>query len=271
MQSEQIGNTDYRKMIPGLKYGTAHEMSDEQLKRLDRTHMLGNLCGALVHELGQPLAAILSNAQTARSILRKNSANLDSANLDEMRDIVDDIIADEKRAMALMHRLRDFFLQDRVQLETFDFNELINETIKIVRSSLVRHHVKLVHSLDPQLLPVHADRGLLQQVLLNLFFNAIEAMSGAAPYKRELTLRSENNKSNICLLVSDTGVGIPVDMLGRIFDPFFTTKDEGMGIGLSISASIAAEHGGNIKAFNNLSCGATFALTLPHSLPPLNS
>ena len=231
-----------------------------QLTFLARAATLGELSGALAHELNQPLTAILSNAQAARRFMAE-----DTSDLQEIRDILTDIIDDDKRAAGIIRRLRALFTGDGPKLEPFDLNRLISETLDLAHSYLITRNVKVMARLHPGLLWVQGDQVQLQQVLLNIILNACQAMSDNAPDKREMVLRTGVGMEGVVwATLSDTGSGIPANVLDRIFDSFCTTKLGGTGLGLSISHSIITQHGGSIEAMNNPDCGATFRITLPH-------
>jgi PAS domain S-box-containing protein len=230
-----------------------------QLTHLTRVALLGEFSGALAHELNQPLAAILSNAQAARRFLAA-----DLVDLQEIRDILEDIVDEDKRAGEVIRRLRALFMKDDPKLQPLDLNQLVNEALDLAHSDLITRKVKVAVRLCPDPGVVRGDKVQLQQVLLNLILNACEAMNGSAPNMRELTFHTEaGSDGNVWLAISDTGCGIPADAFARLFDSFFTTKVRGLGFGLSISRSIVTEHGGRIEATNNPNGGATFRITLP--------
>lgn len=230
-----------------------------QMTFLTRAAMLGELSGALAHELSEPLAAILSNVKAAQRIMAAEPVDLH-----EVKDILDDIRADDQRASELIHRLRALYTKSEPTRDVVDLNQLVGETLRLTYRHLAEHRVKITPRLQPELAPVCGDTIQLQQVLLNLILNACDAMRTVAPDKRAMTLCSGvDQPGSIFLSISDTGSGIPVDAIDRLFSPFFSTKAEGMGLGLSISHSIIMGHGGAIEAMNNPEGGATFILMLP--------
>ena len=232
-----------------------------ELAHLSRVTMLGELSGSMAHELNQPLTAILSNAQAAQRFLAD-----DHADLNEVRDILADIVAEDKRAGEVIRRLRLLLKKGEVQHQPLSVNEVILEVLKLVRSELVNQNFTVQTQLSPDLPIVHADGVQLQQVLLNLVMNACEAMAGAEIRTRELTLRTSRCLDGSAQVsVADCGPGIPPEELEQIFDSFYTTKPQGMGLGLAVCRSIITAHGGNLWATNNPARGATVHFTLPVS------
>ncbi len=233
-----------------------------EVTHLTRVASLGELSGALAHELNQPLTAILSNAQAAQRILARKVIDLP-----EVREILNDIVIDDNRASEVIRRLRVLFKKGEAQLQPTDINEVTMEVLGLAHSELVTHQVIGNYHLTPNLPPVQADRVQLQQVLLNLVVNACEAMGATDPTSRQLgvsTILRDNGIVNI--EVTDHGSGVPRDAMDRLFEPFYTTKENGLGLGLSISRSIVASHGGRLWARNNPDHGATFVVELPRTL-----
>ncbi len=241
---------------------TAEQEAREQrqeLAHLTRVAMLGELSGALAHELNQPLTAILSNAQAAQRMLSREPVDMT-----ELREILHDIAVDDRRAGQVIQRLRAMLKNDEPKLLPLDINELIKEVLSIIHSDLITRNIAVITELTPGLPPVYGDRVQLQQVLLNLIFNACEAMSGRPARECRLTLATvRDGTAAVRVSVVDRGTGIPPDQLERVFAPFFTTKEHGLGLGLPICRSIAVAHGGRLWASNNQDCGATFHLILP--------
>jgi C4-dicarboxylate-specific signal transduction histidine kinase len=230
-----------------------------ELAHLSRVTMLGELSGSLAHELNQPLTAILSNAQAAQRFLAH-----DNADLNEVRDILKDIVDEDKRAGEVIRRLRGLLKKDEVHHQPFDINEVVQEVLKLVRSDLVNQGVAVQADLAPALPEVNADRVQLQQVLLNLVMNACDAMAGGPAGDHKLIIRTELAAGEgIRVSVADCGVGLAPDNLEKAFEPFFTTKVQGMGLGLSVCRTIITAHGGKLWAVNNPGRGATFHFTLP--------
>jgi len=232
-----------------------------ELAHLSRVNMLGELAGSLAHELNQPLTAILSNAQAAQRFLAH-----DQADLNEVRDILTDIVSEDKRAGEVIRRLRLLLKKSDVHHQPLSVNQVVQEVLKLVRSDLVNQGVVVQTELAPDLPVSYSDRVQLQQVLINLVLNACDAMASGPAGGRKLIIRTALAKGEgICVSVADVGVGLAHDMLETIFEPFFTTKEHGMGLGLSVCRSIITAHGGKLWASNNPGRGATFHFTLPVS------
>jgi PAS domain S-box-containing protein len=232
-----------------------------ELAHLSRVNMLGELAGSLAHELNQPLTAILSNAQAAQRFLAH-----DQADLNEVRNILTDIVSEDKRAGEVIHRLRLLLKKGEIQNLPLDVNEVVQEVLKLVRSDLVNQGFSAQTELAPDLPVVHGDRVQLQQVLINLVLNACDAMAGGPAGRRKLHIRTALAEGEgVCVSVADRGIGLAPDKLETIFEPFFTTKAHGMGLGLSVCRSIITAHGGKLWATNNPERGATFHFTLPVS------
>jgi len=231
-----------------------------QLTHLTRVALLGQLSGALAHELNQPLTAILSNAQAAQHFLAA-----DRIDPDELREILADIVAADQRAGEVIRRLRALFKKGETQFQLLDANDVVREALDLAHGDLVTRHIEVSTNLAPRLPAVTADRVQLQQVLLNLLINASEAMSANAADERRLTVSTQSLAGGgVQVSVADRGPGIPEDRQPRLFEPFFTTKPQGLGLGLSISRSIVTAHGGRLWSTNNPYRGATFHVALPH-------
>jgi two-component system sensor kinase FixL len=221
--------------------------------------LLGELSAALAHELNQPLTAILSNAQAAQRFLQR-----DGVDLQDIREILQDIVDEDKRASEVIRRLRALFMKDDPRLQPLDLNELVRETLALARSDLARREITVSHALAPGVCIVDGDRVQLQQVLLNLIINAGDAMAAVAPVQRRLSVSTTvASNGGVRVAISDSGPGIHADAIDRIFESFYTTKKQGLGFGLSISRSIIEQHGGRIEAENNPQGGATFNVILP--------
>jgi two-component system sensor kinase FixL len=183
--------------------------------------------------------------------------------LAELREICDDIVADDNRAAEVIRRLGALYRRGDMKTEPFDLNELIRETLDLLRAELLIRHVIPSTDFAPALPAVHGGRVQLQQVLLNLVLNAADAMSEVDLPRRNLEIRTRAIEANVCMHVVDNGHGIPESELKRVFDPFYSTKPGGMGIGLGICQSIVAAHHGSITAKNNAGGGTTFCVSLP--------
>ena len=230
-----------------------------ELAHLSRVTMLGELSGSLAHELNQPLMAILSNAQAAQRFLAH-----DNVDLDELREILTDIVDQDKRAGEVIHRLRLLLKKGEVEQQPLDVNSAVQEVLKLIRGDLLNHGVTTLTKLGPALPTVKGDRVQLQQVLLNLVMNACDAMNGNAPADRQIVVSTElSDGAGVRFSVSDRGSGLPAGELEQVFEPFFTSKTHGLGLGLSVCRSIVTAHGGKLWAANNPERGATFHFTLP--------
>jgi signal transduction histidine kinase len=219
--------------------------------------MMGELASSLAHELNQPIAAAITSASACLRWLAHNPPDLERARAAIMR-----IEKDGSRAAEIIQRIRAFYKTGAPpQLESVDLNTVASEMLALLREEAARHSVSLRTELAPQLPQIVADRVQLQQVLMNLMLNGIEAMTDSAG---ELTIRSQStNDGRLQISVSDTGVGLPSEKLDRIFNAFYTTKPQGTGMGLAISRSIIEAHGGRLWATANAERGATFHFSLP--------
>ena len=230
-----------------------------ELAHLTRVATLGELSGALAHELNQPLTAILSNAQAGNRLLARNPVDLE-----EVREILQDIAKEDRRAGEVIQRLRAMLKKEEAKILPLDLNELVRDMLALAHSDLVTRNIALDTRLEPRLPLLYGDHVQIQQVLLNLILNACEAMSTKRVGERRLTVvTARDGDEGLRLSVIDHGTGIPADEMDRIFEPFFTTKEHGLGLGLPICRSIVTAHGGQLWASNNEDGGATFHLTLP--------
>jgi PAS domain S-box-containing protein len=233
--------------------------SHQELVHVNRVSTLGELAGSLAHELNQPLAAILSNAQAARRLM-----NGDRRNDGEVRDALKDIGDQGRRAGEIIAGMRGMLRKDPGEMAAQDLNRAVREVLEMMRSELLTRHVTPVLRLDPVLPSVKGHGVQLRQVLLNLLINACEAMSDVAAGGRELTIESRHlTEPEVEVSVADNGPGFPEEMLRNAFEPFQTTKTNGLGLGLAICRSIITAHGGRLTAANNSGKGATVSFTLP--------
>jgi signal transduction histidine kinase len=231
-----------------------------KLTHLTRVAMLGELSGALAHELQQPLTAILCNANAAQLLSKKENPNVE-----ELREILEEIVTDDKNAGQIIQRLRALLIRGETQFQDLEISDVLGDVLALARGTLKERNVQVNTRVDEGLPPLHGDRVELQQVLLNLLLNASESMSGnpARDRRIEVVMALADDESAVRISVLDCGNGIDIDQLERVFDPFFTTKDGGMGLGLAISHSIVAAHGGRLWAANRPDRGAAFHFTLP--------
>ncbi len=230
----------------------------EDLAHVSRVNALGQLSGALAHELNQPLTAILSNAQAAQRFLEQKPVDLD-----ELREILADIVADDERAGDVIGRLRALLKRGEAELKPLDVNRVVRDVELLLHGEVVTRNVTLETQLRPSLGPVKGDKIQLQQVLINLIVNGCDAVAENPPEERIVTVSSEWTNGDVVISVGDRGRGIGAEHMKRIFEPFVTTKSQGIGLGLSISRAIVAAHGGRLTARNNPGRGATFEIALP--------
>jgi signal transduction histidine kinase/integral membrane sensor domain MASE1 len=233
--------------------------SRQELAHFTRVSTMGELTASLAHELNQPLTAILSNAQAARRLLERTPPDLA-----EVRNALTDIIDDDKRAGEVIRRLRDLLRKGDAQSVPLDVNFLIREVSRLLSSDALIRNVTVTLDLDPELPIVTGDRVQLQQTILNLLLNAMEAMSDGVGGERPLVVRTERSDAQtVRVSVQDAGPGLRAGTEELVFEPFYTTKSAGMGMGLAIAHSIIDAHGGVIWATNNATRGATFHFALP--------
>src|SRR5215831_9259483 len=228
------------------------------LAHLNRVSTMGELAASLAHEIKQPISAAMTDAKTCSRWLTR-----DRPDLAEAQNAASRVVKDVARASEIIGRVRSLFKKDSLQHEEVDINELIQEMIALLRGEASRHSILIQSDISLDLPPIMADRVQLQQVLMNLMLNSIEAMKSMdTPGK--LTIKSQQDDSGQLLIsVMDTGVGVPPEMIEQIFNPFFTSKPQGTGMGLAISRSIIVSHGGRLWAVSNPESGATFHFTLP--------
>jgi PAS domain S-box-containing protein len=229
----------------------------EDLRHASRITAMGELTAALAHELNQPLTGILSNAQAVQRFL--SHPNLDLA---EVRECLSYIVEDTERARGVVSGLRSMFKREVVEFETLDMNDVIREVHPLIRSHALLNNVLFVDEYGPGILPVSGNRIQLQQVLLNLVFNAFEAMKDSDLKTLRIQTRTDGGQF-VTVKVEDSGTGVAEQKKGDIFKPFITTKKEGMGMGLAISHSIVKAHNGRIWMEKNASPGTTFYFSLP--------
>ncbi|MDB6175616.1 MAG: Multi-sensor signal transduction histidine kinase [Chthoniobacteraceae bacterium] len=245
--------------VLGRKRAEEHaEQLRAELAHSSRVATLGELVAALAHELNQPLAGILSNAQAARRFLAEGTVDPE-----ELRATFDDIIRDDKRAGAVIHNLRAMLTKRPVVRETCSLNELVCEVLELLHAELLGEHVEVRTTLASDLPRVAAARVELQQVLVNFLLNAEQAMKETPHAQRRIDIETESRSGNVRISVRDHGCGIPPERLAEVFAPFYTTKAHGLGMGLCICRRIVENHGGRIETCNHAEGGAIFSILLP--------
>jgi signal transduction histidine kinase len=235
------------------------ERAQSELAHMSRVMTIGTLTASIAHEVNQPLTGIVANSSACLRWLAR-----DEPDLEEARSAAERMIKDANRASEVIQRIRDLVKKTDLRRVSLDINDIIHEVVDLVQTEVRNHHVVLRTELSDALPPVLGDRVQLQQVLLNLLLNGIEAMDPITERPRELRISSERSASDeVLVAVRDSGVGLDAQSMARLFDPFFTTKPRGMGMGLSISRSIVQNHGGRLWAESNEGPGATFRFTVP--------
>ena len=229
-----------------------------ELAHVSRASTLGQLAASLAHEINQPLGAILRNAEAAELFLQQNPPDYE-----ELRAILADIRQDDQRAGAVIDRMRALLKRRYLEFTFVSLAEILDQVAKLLRGELQSRQVTLAAELPANLPAVRGDRVHLQQVLLNLVMNGLDAMEHrpVRPQRLKVQIR-QTDEQTVEVAVTDQGPGIPDDKLANIFEPFFTTKPKGLGMGLAISKTIIESHGGRIWAENNAGGGATFRFTL---------
>jgi two-component system, LuxR family, sensor kinase FixL len=247
---------------------TARKEAEQEMFRLrheiahaGRLSVMGQLAAALAHEINQPLGAILRNAEAAALMLQSGHADLD-----EIRAIVDDILADDQRAGAVIDRMRAMLRRHEVEVIPLNVHDLLEDVTALVRPDAAARRISVVLQVAHHLPPVLGDRVHLQQVLLNLISNGMDAIDEAAHKVRNIVVTAMRHGAEaVEIAVNDNGSGIPKERFEQIFGSFFTTKPTGMGMGLSISRTLVEAHGGRLWAENLEDGGASLRFTLPVS------
>ena len=235
----------------------ARELRDE-LAHVGRVTSLGALTGSLAHEINQPLASIMANAQAALRLIATPPIDLA-----ELRDALNDIVSDDRRAGDVLRRLRALLTKETPESKPLDMKDTMEEILQLLHSDVVMRRVTLETHLASDLPPVYGDRVQLQQVALNLLINAFDAVHDLDVERRRVALHATSQDGQVVVSVVDHGRGISTDDMPRVFEPFYTTKPDGMGLGLPICQTIAVSHGGTLVATPNPDGGMTFSLRLP--------
>ena len=251
--------------LEGARIGLVQSRAEQTLRRAQaelahvaRVATMGELTASIAHEVNQPIAATVLNAQAALRWLGARPPNLEEA-----RQALARIVNDGNRAGDVIRRIRDLIKKAPPRVEWLDINDAIREVIELTRAETVNNDVSVQTELAAGLPRVKGDRVELQQVVLNLIVNAVEAMSAGAGGTRELLISTARADTDVLVTVRDSGPGMPAEGLERVFDPFHTTKPTGLGMGLSISRSIIVAHGGRLWASANAPRGAVFQFTVP--------
>lgn len=250
----------FDQMASRLKEAMLSQASlQQEVRHLDRVATMGTLSAAITHEINQPLAAILSNAQAALRFLDNERPDPG-----QVREALHDIVSDDKRAGEVIRRLHKMLKKEELKSEALEVKDVIKEIVNMIQSEVIINNASIVMDLEERIPAVYGDRIQIQQVILNLFVNALEAMTSQPAGTREIRISTRAGEADSILVsVSDSGPGIEGDDLEAIFETFYTTKMTGTGIGLPISRSIIEKHNGRIWASNNPEGGATFTFTLP--------
>jgi two-component system sensor kinase FixL len=231
------------------------EEKREELLHVTRVGKLAEFVSSLAHEISQPLTAILSYAQAAQRILADREP--------ELKEILQYIVNDDQRAVEVIRRLRALLKKSKPVFEPLDMNGLINDTVALIMTHITVRNKIIKFSLAGDLPLIRGDRIQLQQVILNLISNSLEAMDEKGDSRELSIMTGRKDVDTIVVAIKDSGCGIPAESMKNLFIHFFTSKPDGLGMGLSISRSIVAAHGGRLEAKNNTDCGATFYFTMP--------
>jgi PAS domain S-box-containing protein len=238
-----------------------------EIEHLMRVSVLGELSGSIAHEVNQPLTAILSNAQAALHLLKQNSPDLA-----EIRDALEDIVHEDNRAGEVIHRLRGLLMKGERKMESVNVNDLVRSTVRLLHSELIGRDISLRLDLDHDPFFTRGDSVQLQQVLLNLVMNAMDAMASTPMAQRSILISTRGAKTGmIDVLVKDRGHGIRPKENGRLFEPFYTTKAHGLGLGLALCSTIIKAHQGKLTLVNGEGGGAVAGFSLPAHQPAVSS
>ncbi len=251
----------FRDITAGKEAEAASELQARELAHLGRVSQIGELSGGLAHELTQPLTSILANAEAMKAMLMSGAPDLAA----EAANILDDIISEDKRAGDVIHRLRALLKVGDGCFELVDINELLTDTLKLLRGELISHHIRTEVILLKGPVLVSGDPIQLQQVIINLVLNAIDALNNTSLIRRHIVVRTEKlNDNEIQVTVMDNGTGLGPSGQLHAFEPFYTTKEKGLGLGLAICSGIIKRHRGALTLVNNSAGGATaqFRLSL---------
>lgn len=246
----------------GLRDRAAHIALQEagmQLARANRVATMGELTASIAHEIKQPLTGIITDTYAASCWLAAEPPNVEG-----LKESLENIVSAAERASAVTDRIRALVKKEPMRKDSLNLNDVIAEVLFFIRNELQRNHISFQTRLASDLRPVIGDRVQLQQVLLNLILNAVEAMRELDVGRRQVVVTSTNDDSNgVLVMVRDFGKGLSADDRAKLFTAFYTTKPGGMGMGLKISRSIVERHAGRLSAIQNEGSGATFQMWLP--------
>jgi two-component system sensor kinase FixL len=254
-----------RLIIAMLRDVTERKKTEKEIERqrnilakLDRNALMGQLTGAIAHELNQPLTSVLSNAQAAEIMFK--SENWD---VEEFKEILIDIINDTKRGAEIIRNVREMYREQKVEFLPFNLIETINNTIRLLNSDLVMQNIVIDIKCTASIPILNGNKIQIQQVILNMIINSIEAMKNNNRTNRLIQIQITNNDNEVRTTVADSGTGIKVKESNNIFKPFVTLKPGGTGMGLAVSNSIIVSHGGRMWSENRLEGGALVGFSLP--------
>jgi PAS domain S-box-containing protein len=238
-------------------------MLQEELAHLDRVKSLDALAGSLAHEINQPLTAVMANAEAALRLLAAREPRLEA-----VREALAEIVADNRHAGEVILRMRSLLKKSPARVEEIDLNSLVNDVVRLVQGNAARRHIMLDVDLGCEIAPLPGDRIQIQQLVLNLLLNALDATQEQCSDAARVRVRTSQRDDMAVVDVTDHGTGASDEVLARMFEPFYTTKSDGMGIGLSICRTIVTAHKGTLAATRNGAGGMTFSAAFPTCAAP---
>jgi C4-dicarboxylate-specific signal transduction histidine kinase len=260
---DEHGNVDFvvntYQDITDIKYAETEARSHQDaLARVDRATSMGQLTGSIAHELNQPLTGILSNAQAAEMMLERGECDYD-----ELAEIMAEIVADTKRGGRVIQNLRELYREQKGHYQPVDMNTLVDETVTLLNSEFIVQKTVVTTEKAPSMPPVDGNRIQIQQVLVNLIMNAVQAMAETPRDERDLSIETSSDATEVRVSIVDRGEGIDPEKIDTIFEPLATWKPGGTGMGLAIGKSIIRAHGGSMWAENRPEGGARVGFALP--------